>query len=150
MSGVTAGPCPAGPCAGPARIALQPGREALVRHRWSRILFRAADDALAVRIHLASADAADLLRDRAVRGLYRHRGCASLSITSTTDTDENRWRSLPAPRVFNREDGIIIQQSSPHGTWRRDSGRIAVGRVFRQSRSLNLFPSLFLERHGTC
>jgi len=69
-----------------------------------------------MRIHFASADAAHLLRERAVRGLYRHRSYASQSITSTTDTDENRWRSLPAARVFNRGDGIIIQQSTPLGS----------------------------------
>src|SRR2546430_17216536 len=38
-------------------------------------------DAFPVRIHLASADAAHLLRHGAVRGLHRHRSCASLSIT---------------------------------------------------------------------
>jgi len=50
-------------------------------------LLRAADHALAVRIHFASAHAADL-RDGGLRGLHRHRACASLSITSTTDPDE--------------------------------------------------------------
>src|SRR3989449_270135 len=69
------------------RIALEPGGGAFVV-RLRRIgLFRAADHALAVRIDFASAHAADL-RDGALRGLHRHRACASLSIDSTTDPEE--------------------------------------------------------------
>src|SRR5207247_10014884 len=48
---------------------------------------RAPAQALAGRIEFAAATAADL-RDGALRRLHRHRACASLSITSTTDPEE--------------------------------------------------------------
>src|SRR5207302_773649 len=92
-----------------SRFGFQPGREALVRHR-GRVLLRPADDALPVRVHLAAADAAHLLSDGAIRRFQRHWSCATRSLAYAADM-ENRSPSLAVPRVFNREDGIIIQQS---------------------------------------
>src|SRR5439155_21241943 len=69
------------------RITLEPGGGAFVVRPRRIGLFRAANHALAVRIDFASAHAADL-RDGALRGLHRHRACASLSIVSTTDPEE--------------------------------------------------------------
>ena len=64
-----------------------------------------------MRVHLAAADAADLLSDGAIRRFHCHWSGASRSLAYTADM-ENRSPSLAVPRVFNREDGIIIQQSS--------------------------------------